>query len=225
MHVYFYMEGGGDLMKALMKFYSGFQCVTYRIIAAIFIISFMTNSVCLAYPINPLFPDLSINLKYTGKTASYFQNIYFPINKGQERVITYLIKKIDRLRQYDRVSRVVVETLVMETAGDGYESMLAVAEVIRNRAKLFKKNYDEVCLMPKQFSCWNDKEKAKNFLAEHKNYYKVAEKAWKESEYSNLVKGSTDYHAEYVMPYWAASYDRVVQVSTHIFYRRILQVT
>ena len=35
----------------------------------------------------------------------------------------------------------------------------------------------------------------------------------------DLTYGSLWYHADYVKPYWASSYDRVVQIDTHIFYR------
>ena len=35
----------------------------------------------------------------------------------------------------------------------------------------------------------------------------------------DLTYGSLWYHADYVNPYWASSYDRVVQIDTHIFYR------
>jgi spore germination cell wall hydrolase CwlJ-like protein len=41
-------------------------------------------------------------------------------------------------------------------------------------------------------------------------------------EYGNVqdfTEGSVMYHASYVNPYWAKSYERVVRIDTHIFYK------
>ena len=114
----------------------------------------------------------------------------------------------------------VVETLILEAVGDGYDAMVAVGEVIRNRAKLFNTSYREVCLMPYQFSGWNDAKRAKEFLKVHKRFYEMAEEAWKESETTHLTQNATDYHAYYVQPYWAAGYRRTVRLGAHIFYCR-----
>lgn len=115
---------------------------------------------------------------------------------------------------------VVIQTLILESVGDGYDAMVAVAEVIRNRSQLFSKSYEEVCLMPKQFSCWNDPKKAREFLSRHKNYLALAEQAWHESAHTHLTRQATDYHANYVRPYWADGYKKVARVGAHIFYRR-----
>lgn len=47
-------------------------------------------------------------------------------------------------------------TLVGEARGDAIESIVGVASVIRNRHFSSGKSYKEICLAPKQFSCWND---------------------------------------------------------------------
>jgi spore germination cell wall hydrolase CwlJ-like protein len=38
-------------------------------------------------------------------------------------------------------------------------------------------------------------------------------------EVSDPTNGSVMYHADHVSPYWAASYDREVQIDDHIFYK------
>jgi hypothetical protein len=128
----------------------------------------------------------------------------------------------DKLQKEDfpGKERVVVETLLLEAVGEGYEGMLAVGEVIRNRSVLFHKDFEEVCLMPYQFSCWNDRERAKKFLENHKNYYALAEKAWRGSAFTRLVRGATDYHANTLMPDWAGAYQKTAWVGNHIFYKR-----
>lgn len=46
-------------------------------------------------------------------------------------------------------------TLIGESRGESIEGIVAVGCVIRNRVNTYKKSYSEVCLAPKQFSCWN----------------------------------------------------------------------
>lgn len=46
-------------------------------------------------------------------------------------------------------------TVVGEARGEPVEGQIAVANVIMNRAKTRGPNIKEVCLAPKQFSCWN----------------------------------------------------------------------
>lgn len=46
-------------------------------------------------------------------------------------------------------------TLFGEARGEPIEGIIAVANVIKNRAYAAQKVYKEICLAPKQFSCWN----------------------------------------------------------------------
>jgi N-acetylmuramoyl-L-alanine amidase len=46
-------------------------------------------------------------------------------------------------------------TLVGEARGESVEGIVAVANVIKNRAYSAQKTYKEICLAPLQFSCWN----------------------------------------------------------------------
>ena len=121
---------------------------------------------------------------------------------------------------YNENDRTAVETIMLESLGEGYAGMVAVGEVIRNREKLFMKGSEKVCLMPKQFSCWNDERKARAFLDKYHIYYFVAYTAWLASKSSVLTRGATDYHADTVYPYWAEAYRVSTRIGRHVFYVR-----
>jgi len=46
-------------------------------------------------------------------------------------------------------------TLYGEARGEPIQGIIAVGCVIRNRCKKENKTYNEICLAPEQFSCWN----------------------------------------------------------------------
>ena len=50
---------------------------------------------------------------------------------------------------------VVADTIYLEARGEGEIGMLAVATTIYNRAKNKNKTFEQICLQPKQYSCWN----------------------------------------------------------------------
>lgn len=122
--------------------------------------------------------------------------------------------------QLSQDTLVVLQTIILESVGDGFESMVAVGEVIRNRADAFQKSYKEVCLTPHQFSGWNDRRRAGEFLEEHSEYLETAYRAWLASAKGHLTKGATDYHTLSIYPDWAAAYRTVAVVGSHIFYCR-----
>lgn len=121
---------------------------------------------------------------------------------------------------YNDSDKIAVQTLLLEALGEGYQGMVAVGEVIRNREKLFRKNSKEICLMPKQFSAWNDRRSAKEFLKKNKNYYFIAAMAWADSGKSSLTNGATDYHTTSIHPYWASAYHISARIKNHVFYIR-----
>ena len=51
--------------------------------------------------------------------------------------------------------RIVAQTILAEARGDGKGGMYAVAACIKVRAQKRKLSFKQVCLQPKQFSCWN----------------------------------------------------------------------
>ena len=121
---------------------------------------------------------------------------------------------------YNDPNEVAVQTILLEALGEGYEGMVAVGEVIRHRSKFFLKDFTAVCRMPKQFSCWNDEKKSREFLEKYRDYYFVALTAWRDSEKTTLTGGATDYHADSIRPYWADAYSVAAHIGRHIFYVR-----
>lgn len=121
-------------------------------------------------------------------------------------------------------------TLVAEAKNQGYIGMLAVAEVIRTRAKDRNLSFERVCLQPKQFSCWNNVQKGFASVYDVLNYtseknmqtiHDTAKKAWKDSATTNITKRANLYHAVYVHPKWSKSpkVHYITAVGKHLFYR------
>jgi spore germination cell wall hydrolase CwlJ-like protein len=88
--------------------------------------------------------------------------------------------------------------------------------------------FAEVCMMNKQFSCWNG-EAGKSLIKvrEHKLDKKEAAvfrdclrmaKDMMEDRFVPPVK-ATHYHSTSVSPGWARSMVRVVKIGNHVFYR------
>jgi hypothetical protein len=47
-------------------------------------------------------------------------------------------------------------TLIGEARSESIEGIIAVGNVIKNRALVNGRNFKDICLAPLQFSCWND---------------------------------------------------------------------
>lgn len=142
---------------------------------------------------------------------------------------------------FDDPSELAIYTIMGEASNQPYEGQLAVAEVIRNRAKAYNAQYldclvvlgwdtcfessvKEVVLQPWQFSFWNSKKKAKQWLEKYGTgeAYQTASRAWAESEHSNIVKGADLYHASYVKPRW--NFGKTIfirQLGAHRFYKEV----
>ena len=52
---------------------------------------------------------------------------------------------------------IIALTLMAEARGETSEGRRAVASVIWHRAHERNQTWEDVCLAPKQFSCWNDR--------------------------------------------------------------------
>lgn len=122
---------------------------------------------------------------------------------------------------------IVIKTIMMEEAND-YAGMVAVAEVIRNRANEdsythghYLERCKQVCLRPYQFSSWNSKIRVKWWLERYGTgeLYQKASKAWHEAQETNTTNGANHYHANTVNPKWAKSMIKTVRIGNHQFYR------
>jgi spore germination cell wall hydrolase CwlJ-like protein len=116
---------------------------------------------------------------------------------------------------------VVTATLILEAGGEySFGAMEAVHEVIVNRARNRKLSPREVCLQPKQFSCWNDADVASQVIKAKRH------RRWREAfaitrlPLTSYARGADHYHADYVDPYWNKSMTVVARIGRHIFYKK-----
>ncbi len=116
--------------------------------------------------------------------------------------------------------------LYHEARSEGVKGQLAVAEVTLNRVK--STSYpNTICGVVKQTSkngcqfswfCDGKSDEPKDILAWDQAIH-VAQYALMDGVTLRSTQGSTHYHADYVRPYWAASYRKVAKIGRHIFYR------
>jgi len=123
--------------------------------------------------------------------------------------------------QADYDQTIVAATLIMEAGGEYHEGSLdAVYEVIYNRAIKKNQSFSEVCLAPKQFSCWNGKDimSAVEKASQHPRWNEAMKIAYEDPK-TNYTMGADHYHADYIRPYWADSLTPTVKIGLHIFYK------
>lgn len=117
---------------------------------------------------------------------------------------------------------IAIQTIVLEAGGESFDGMVAVGEVIRNRAKRGSRSVLSVCLLPYQFSCWNDQLGAYKRLGRVSGEtWQTASRAWEASRDTNTVKGATMYaNLSLCRPKWDWSkLERVGQLGAHTFWR------
>ena len=127
----------------------------------------------------------------------------------------------------DKETEILAKTIYGEARGEGLSGMEAIANVVMNR--VHKKNWwgqtiSEVCLKPKQFSCWNENDPngklIKGDLTTDSVFQvccRIAKRAIK-GLLPDITKGSTHYHALSVNPAWANRLVPNAQIGNHLFY-------
>lgn len=120
------------------------------------------------------------------------------------------------------------QNIFFEARNQSTLGQVAVAWVTLNRvdSNRYPSSICEVVWQHKQFSWTNtDKvgEPSDNILEQRAwedagLIAKVVLMDWIKGK-SSPVEQSVMYHADYVKPYWAASYEQVVKIDNHIFYR------
>jgi len=130
------------------------------------------------------------------------------------------------LAEYDFMAR----TLWGEARGEPYAGKLAVAWVIRNRAR--NKHRKEttlagVCTEPSQFSCWNfdDPNRAKMEAIDYSDPHfceclRAALEVMHAPMEADPTHGAEYYHANWVDPYWARGKTATATIGGHKFYLR-----
>ncbi len=115
-----------------------------------------------------------------------------------------------------------------EARSEPYEGQVAVGNVVRNRTKLRFYSQGTIAstvLAPYQFSWANtgDAQRTRVFSAVREDpAWRVASRAWFESEFSSPVGDALFYHADYVNPEWskANGIEFMKRIGRHLFYRR-----
>lgn len=112
---------------------------------------------------------------------------------------------------------------------NGPASLIAVANVIMNRLKRsekYGKTITEVCLKPRQFSCWNQSDPNRSLIQQEDletdplfNICMVVVKKVIGGVWPDLTRGSDHYHASSCLPYWARSGKVKLHLGRHIFYK------
>lgn len=125
-------------------------------------------------------------------------------------------------KPYTEKDKIIMITLLAESSGEGKQGMLYVASVIKRRGDIYKIPYHEICLKPKQFSCWNDKNT--DFLWNKWKKDKNANIALNIAQNINSINTNDfqnidHYHTINCNPYWKDKTKQKFIVGNHIFYR------
>jgi spore germination cell wall hydrolase CwlJ-like protein len=120
-----------------------------------------------------------------------------------------------------------VATIRGEAESESFNGKVAVGFVIRERMRLkfySKGDVASTVLFPFQFSFWNTDSKRRDDICSsllEDPQTKEALQAWIASSSTDVLPpGTVLYHADYVMPNWAAESVRVAQIGRHLFYKR-----
>ena len=151
-----------------------------------------------------------------------------PKNKEEKKGVTDKEKADELFNKLSTKQKILVCTLIGEAGGEKtnpYRSMLAVGNVLLNRAKSNHLNYGttlkEQALAKKQFSMWNKYnggiEKLEDVYKKYKNHSQMENaitivKNIESSE--DVTKGAKFYHANYVSPDWSKETDTTIWVPT-----------
>lgn len=123
----------------------------------------------------------------------------------------------------------VARTVWGEARGEPWIGQVAVAWVIRNRVARpgwWGRDYESVCLAPRQFSCWDDTPAIIDQTPRTMpNCYAAACAVLLDDE-PDPTAGATHYHsirrpswAAQWPPGWAASLTETARIGGHVFYR------
>ena len=131
-------------------------------------------------------------------------------------------------------SEILAKTIYGEARGESVAGMEAVANVILNRVKMnlihpmwWGKSITEVCLKPKQFSCWNQDDPNFKILQgdlSQNPIYQICERIAKRA-IAGCIKdntnGATHYHTFHCHPLWAQHIIPCAQIGHHLFYKGV----
>lgn len=106
-------------------------------------------------------------------------------------------------------------TMLAEAQGEGTRGMLAVGDVVLNRAESDGYDICKTVAEPAQFTGWTTANPAPGQL---KDALGLA-RSLMAGNWRGIAKGATYYHAVYVRPDWARSKVFVLKLGQHLFYK------
>lgn len=132
--------------------------------------------------------------------------------------------------------QILALTIWGEARGEEVEGQIAVGNVIANRSFKQNKPIKDICLAPKQFSCWNDSDPNKAYLlnmADDFNEYVRKDKTLKQCYWiaqgivsSTFIDNTRDAHNYMTVslfnspkrPSWASAPKNTHIIGQHIFF-------
>lgn len=128
---------------------------------------------------------------------------------------------------------IFARTLYGEARGEykhhGPAALIAVANVIMNRFKRggkYGRTITEICLKPRQFSCWNQNDPNRPLIQQEDletdplfNVCLIIVRKVIKGLWPDLTRGSDHYHASSCKPYWAKVGKIKLHLGGHIFYK------
>lgn len=145
----------------------------------------------------------------------------------QQAALTAATSEWDAMPEVDADVDVVARTIWGEARGEGYDGMVAVANVIMNRVRRggwWGNTPREVCQKPWQFSAWNPTDpnliKLLNVDAGDPQFAQALEiaaqaVAW---QLPDITNGATNYKVRGWYASWASAMTLVAEIGRHEFY-------
>lgn len=127
-------------------------------------------------------------------------------------------------------TEILARTLYGEARAHDTEDAVAIACVVLNRVawRNWPNDIGDVCLQPRQFSCWNsdDPNRARILRATREGNawfgacWQIAEHA-AAGELADVTRGATHYHTPAVRPAWSRGKRPVLQTAGHLYFNDI----
>jgi len=147
------------------------------------------------------------------------------MNNKTMLTITALVGMMSHSKGNDK--EIVAQTILAEARGDGRAGMYAVAACIKVRAEKRKLTHAQVCLQPKQFSCWNvsdpNRKKMESFLGLPQAGYALMLAGNMDKVNTKFIGGADHYMTVKLWRTgrvkWARGYKPVAFVGCHAFFK------
>lgn len=116
----------------------------------------------------------------------------------------------------------LAQNIYFESRGSNLADQAAVADVVMNRVESsrYPNTVCGVIHQYKQFSWyWDGKSDRMTDTVAAKSAYYLAHQMLTNGRFRGISEGADHYHATYVSPYWAKSFELIGQIGQHKFYR------